>query len=66
MPLPPVGRDPGGGRQFSISCFGGARHRSLRRTSWRPGPKGERIEGPGSALNALARELEPLRGSASG
>jgi hypothetical protein len=37
---------------------------------WATGPKGKRIEGEGegpvAALNALARELEPLRGSTSG
>jgi hypothetical protein len=41
--------------------------RSDRWRAWAPGPTGERIEGEGeglaSALNALARELEPLRGS---
>jgi hypothetical protein len=44
--------------------------RSDRWRAWATGPKGERIEGEGegpvSALNALARELEPLRGSLSG
>ena len=44
--------------------------RSDRWLAWAVGPKGERIEGEGSgpvsALNALARELEPLRGSLSG
>ncbi len=43
---------------------------SDRWRAWASGPKGERIEGEGegpvSALNALARELEPLRGSLSG
>jgi hypothetical protein len=44
--------------------------RSDRWRAWATGPKGERIEGEGegpvAALNALARELEPLRGSTSG
>lgn len=44
--------------------------RSDRWRAWAVGSKGERIagegEGPVAALNALARELEPLRGSRSG
>jgi hypothetical protein len=44
--------------------------RSDRWRAWATSPKGERIEGEGegpvSALNALARELEPRRGSLSG
>ncbi|MDP9269998.1 MAG: hypothetical protein M3P14_03335 [Chloroflexota bacterium] len=44
--------------------------RSDRSRAWATSPKGERIEGEGegpvSALNALARELVPLRGSVSG
>jgi hypothetical protein len=48
----------------------GPEQRSDRWRAWAVGPKGERIEGEGegpvSALNALARELEPLRGSISG
>lgn len=38
--------------------------------AWAAGPKGDKIEaegdGPIAALHALARELRPLRGSASG
>jgi hypothetical protein len=44
--------------------------RSDRWRAWAIGPKGERIEGEGegpiSALNALARELEPPRRTMSG
>ncbi len=43
---------------------------SQRWRAWATGPKGERIEGEGDgpigALNALARELLPLRGSLTG
>jgi hypothetical protein len=44
--------------------------RSRPLAGWATGPKGERIQGegdgPASALKALARDLEPLRGSVSG
>jgi len=44
--------------------------RSDRWQAWAIGPKGERVagegEGPMAALKSLARELEPLGGSASG
>ncbi len=43
---------------------------SDRWRAWPVGPNGERVEGEGegpvSALNTLARELEPLRGALSG
>jgi hypothetical protein len=43
---------------------------SQRWRAWATGPKGERIEGDGDgpigALDALARELLPLRGSLTG
>jgi hypothetical protein len=44
--------------------------RSDRWRAWATGPNGEKIEaegdGPIAALHALARELRPLRGTASG
>jgi len=44
--------------------------RSDRWRAWAPGPKGETIEGEGrrpiAALNALAREVQIVRGSISG
>jgi hypothetical protein len=42
--------------------------RSDRWRAWALGPNGQRIEGDGpiAALNALALELRPLRGSVSG
>jgi hypothetical protein len=44
--------------------------RSDRWRAWATGPKGQTVEaegaGPIAALHALARELLPLRGSASG
>jgi len=44
--------------------------RSDRWRAWATGPKGQKAEaegdGPIAALHALARELRPLRGSASG
>ncbi len=44
--------------------------RSDRWRAWATGPDGRRIEGeaegPVGALNALARELRPVRGSMSG
>jgi hypothetical protein len=53
-----------------VACASTGLDGSERWRAWATGPKGKMIEGEGvnpiAALYALARELRPLRGSATG